>query len=273
MVLRVIKIVISIIYCAGCRFYEFLYYFSHGTHNRKAVVLTYHSIKDNQVYEFEKQMNKIVNTGLPINLDDIDKINHKKRCYAVTFDDGYQSVYKNAIPIIQKRNIPATIFLTTGFLGKKPGWITDTKNDDKHETLITEEQIKELLPSSIRFGSHTVSHPHLDKIEKNELYFEINESKKRLETILQMPVDTFSIPFGSYNDTVIENIHKAGYNKIFLNVPFTNTKGSDSCQLYGRIDVSPDDWDIEFRLKLLGAYEWLPIGIYIKKHVSNISKV
>jgi hypothetical protein len=33
----------------------------------------------------------------------------------------------------------------------------------------------------------------------------------------------------------------------------------------GRISVEPTDWALEFRLKLLGAYRWLPQAIALKR--------
>lgn len=37
----------------------------------------------------------------------------------ITFDDGYEDVYENALPILRRYNLPATVFLTSGFLGNR----------------------------------------------------------------------------------------------------------------------------------------------------------
>ncbi len=42
---------------------------------------------------------------------------------AITIDDGYESVYRLAYPVLQEYRVPATVFVTTGFVeGREPLW-------------------------------------------------------------------------------------------------------------------------------------------------------
>lgn len=42
-----------------------------------------------------------------------------ERGLIVTFDDGYRDNYSNAMPVLKELGIPATIFLATGYIGRK----------------------------------------------------------------------------------------------------------------------------------------------------------
>ena len=70
--------------------------------------------------DFEKQIFHLAKNYKIISLDKIvDRIKNRRslrRCVAITFDDGFRDNYEIAYPILKKYNVPATIFLTTGYM-------------------------------------------------------------------------------------------------------------------------------------------------------------
>jgi len=97
-------------------------------------ILAYHRISENVPLNlgpvgymfhsketFESQMKWALENGVVITLEELgDRIkSHTKpdKLYiAVTFDDGYSDVLENGLPILKKYNIPATLFVSTGFI-------------------------------------------------------------------------------------------------------------------------------------------------------------
>lgn len=71
---------------------------------------------------FDKQMAFLSKHYHLISLKDLVEILQNKqplppKCAVITFDDGWRDNYLNAYPILKKYNVPATIFLTTDFIG------------------------------------------------------------------------------------------------------------------------------------------------------------
>ena len=79
--------------------------------------------------DFEKQIVHLARNYRVVSLDEIvDRVKNRRplrRCVAITFDDGFRDNYENAYPILRKYNVPATIFLTTGYIdsGTAPWFI------------------------------------------------------------------------------------------------------------------------------------------------------
>ncbi len=111
------------------------------------------------------------------------------------FDDGYESVYDKAFPILQKLNkehdlnITATSYVITGKVGT-----------EGHMTLI---QLIELYNNGWEIGSHTVTHPELVDIDDKQLQKEIADSKKWLE-VEGFEVFTIASPYGLYDERVVD---------------------------------------------------------------------
>ena len=130
----------------------------------------------------------------------------------ITFDDGYESVYKFAFPILQKYGFVASVFIITGYVGKFNDWDVTWGKRFRH---LSWEQIEELAKHGFSFGSHTVSHPDLTKLDKKSLQFELSYSKKTLEDKIGKRVDFLSYPFGRYDFSVQRIAQETGYQRAF----------------------------------------------------------
>ena len=75
---------------------------------------------------------------------------------------------------------------------------------EEHSPYMTEIQIKELNNEGFEFGSHSMSHPHFNKLDYNNFEKEIINSKKLIEKIINKEVSSFTYPFGSRADLNFE---------------------------------------------------------------------
>jgi peptidoglycan/xylan/chitin deacetylase (PgdA/CDA1 family) len=264
MIVRLLKLIIAVIFLAVYKIYILL----QKLHGKKIpptlVIITYHSIKTEHRTKFERQMNALLKTGSPVSLDSNLNLLKNGTNIAISFDDAYQSVLYNAIPILCEKNIPATIFVPTGFLGKRPGWIKNEAHPYANEIVMTEKQLKTLPGYLITLGSHSVSHINLTQTDVQMAKEEIFESKQTLEQIIKKEVAFFAAPFATINEMFLPLFKEAKYQRVFLNIPtFPSTK--TDMYLLGRTSIEPTDWPIEYHLKLKGAYQWLPLAISLKK--------
>lgn len=166
----------------------------------------------------------------------------------ITFDDAYESVYKNAFPILCKYNFTGTLFVITKFAGKLNGW--DYHSGRFQFSHCSWDQIRCLARAGWEIGSHTVSHPLLRKLSPRELWFEIRYSKDIIEQKIQRSTNVFSYPFGWYNKGVIECVQKAGY--------------LGACTLGDRMPVIPSRYALFRR----GVYVFEPLA-YFKQKLQN----
>lgn len=223
----------------------------------RCVILYYHAITDAQRAGFARQMDEVVRLVQPIALNTKIQLQPGHRYCAVTFDDGFISVLDNALPELERRSIPATLFVPTGCLGQRPAWIRDASRSSYQEEVVSESRLATLSGHPwLSIGSHSITHPRMASLSVAECRREFRESKSELERILGQPVQLFSLPHGSYDPNVIAEARSVGYRQVFGVAPAL-AFATEGEFLSGRIATEPDDGPLEFRLKLLGAYRWM----------------
>ena len=129
----------------------------------------------------------------------------------ITFDDSYESIYKQAFPIMEACGFTATVFVISGYAGKINRW--DVNLGWRRFQHLSWSQIVELKKAGFEIGSHTVHHPDLTRIDDQLLKYELEVSKKQIEDKIGEEVQFISFPFGRYNQKVIEMSRESGYHK------------------------------------------------------------
>ncbi|MEI7832326.1 MAG: polysaccharide deacetylase family protein, partial [bacterium] len=207
------------------------------TANFSAVVLMYHRIVDLTASEkkdllarqlalppaeFAKELQYLHDNGYTVlRASDIAAaaVNHTalpEKAIAITLDDGYIDNFTQAYPILKKYNVPATVFIVTGDVGK-PGYLSW-------------ENIAAMRPL-VDFQSHTITHPDLSKITAAQLQKELAGSKAALDDHLKSITTALAYPAGDFNAAVITATRTAGYQYGWKKSGGPMTPGANPYQL------------------------------------------
>jgi peptidoglycan/xylan/chitin deacetylase (PgdA/CDA1 family) len=165
-----------------------------------------------------------------------------ERALAITFDDGYESTYREAFPVLKKYGMTAMVFLISGDRTKKND--SERLPTSAGRKMLTWEQIYEMQKAGIEFGSHSLTHPDLTRLPKELINREIGESKTILEDALKSEVSAFAYPYG-YHTPAIREIVKDHY--------------SLACS--GRLGVVRNSSD-PFKLERVDMYYFRTAGLY-----------
>jgi peptidoglycan/xylan/chitin deacetylase (PgdA/CDA1 family) len=129
-----------------------------------------------------------------------------ERSLVITFDDGYQTVYDEAFPILQRYSMSATVFLTVGERG--PMSVAGVLPSLKGRSMLSWDNIREMHRWGITFGAHTLTHPDLTRLPLDQTGSEIYNSKSIIENALSSPVTCFAYPYGRYDDRIRELVRQ-----------------------------------------------------------------
>jgi peptidoglycan/xylan/chitin deacetylase (PgdA/CDA1 family) len=229
-------------------------------------ILYYHSISDAPIRSsvspgaFESQLEYLVRGGYTLlSLSQaIDRLASDTafgdRSAVITLDDGFQDNYEHALPILTRLKVPATIFLTVGYIGT--GRLPTLTRTDFMPRPLDWREVKEMQAQGIEFGSHTITHPMLSQVPLDVARREIGESKRMLEDRLGTDVPFFCYPRGDVNEAVRRVVRDEGYRAACSTLPGLNSRRTD---LFGlrRTYISRRDSPPEFAKKMAGAYDLL----------------
>ena len=161
-------------------------------------------------------------------------VGHKGTAAAtITFDDGEDSQYRNALPLLAQQGIKATFFVNPGLVG------TEAK-------FLDWKKLQELQGAGHSIQSHGCSHKFLTACSDKELAYELGGARELLEDKLGAQVEEISVPGGRWDQRVLSACARAGYKRVYVSEPWLN---ADTCglEVVGRFMVRRTTTLLELR--------------------------
>lgn len=135
---------------------------------------------------------------------------------ALTFDDGFASVFDYAFETLTRYQLPATVFLVAETLtpaGRVVDWV-DTPPGFPLRTM-TLEQVLMMQDAGVQFGSHSYSHLDLTTLSYQDCVSDLTRSRTLLEDLLGRPVPLLAYPRGRHDEHVRRAAERAGFAYAF----------------------------------------------------------
>jgi peptidoglycan/xylan/chitin deacetylase (PgdA/CDA1 family) len=145
----------------------------------------YQTILPNQLYDY-----LVYNAPLPA------------KPIMITFDDTREEQYSIGAAVMKKYGFKGVFFVMTVSINR-PNYLT--KN-----------QIKNLSDSGNIIAAHTWDHHMVTKYTGDDWNTQLVKPKKKLEEIIEKPVNYFAYPFGLWNKKAIPEIKNSGYQMAFI---------------------------------------------------------
>jgi peptidoglycan/xylan/chitin deacetylase (PgdA/CDA1 family) len=144
----------------------------------------------------------------------------------VSFDDGYGSQERNAMPILHALRWPGVLNLEVKNLSIAGG--------------ITKRQVRKLIGAGWEIDAHTLTHRDLTTLDPATVRHEVAGSRAALRRDFHVPVDNFAYPAGRYDATAESAVRAAGYRAAVTTEPGLAHMDADRAAL-PRIRVNGTD--------------------------------
>lgn len=122
---------------------------------------------------------------------------------ALTMDDAFESIYREAWPRLRKAGLPFTVFVATDPV------------DAGTDSYMSWDQIRTLAAAGVTIGHHTVSHPHLPELDEAGVASELNGAMRRFRAELGVEPTLFAYPYGEYGLREQKLVREAGFAAAF----------------------------------------------------------
>ncbi len=216
----------------------------------EVTVLIYHRFGEDKypttnvgVERFREQMAYLLaNNYRVISLDAlVDSLAGKKtlppKAVVITIDDGFKSVYNEAWPVLKSFGFPFTVFIYIN--GIEKGF-----ND-----YMTWDEVREMAEAGVDIQDHSYSHGRMadkpagmdDDQYRNWISGDLIRSSRIMIEKLGKKPHFFAIPYGEYNQQVMEEAREIGYKAILTQDPGSVSNYTDRLMI-PREPILGNDW-------------------------------
>lgn len=175
-----------------------------------------------------------------------------KKPVILTFDDGYLNNLTEALPLLEKYNTKATIFLLADSSLDTNSW--DKGSGAPEQKLLSPTERQKLASHPlIEIGAHGFRHQKMTEMSEEERLFELQESKKSLEKEFKFPILTYAYTYGARSEDASLLAERSGYSYAVN----TDTGGlhheEDPFSIF-RVSIFPQDRAPQIRKKTSSWY-------------------
>jgi peptidoglycan/xylan/chitin deacetylase (PgdA/CDA1 family) len=177
----------------------------------------------------------------------------------ITFDDAFEDFLEHAYPTLVEFNVPATLFVPTGFVGRFNDW-------DSHMPHVTRKRIMDIhalrrvaADGLVDLGSHTVDHACMRRLARAEMQAQASSSKQWLEDTFGRSITMFSYPYGQrdhFSGLTERVLAENNYTTAVTTCWGTRNSRRQTLSLR-RIHFANDETLTKVRAKIEGLYDWV----------------
>lgn len=234
------------------------------THNREAVCFVYHRVGDARypstnisTDDFEAHLrflkdNEYKVLSLSEAVEYLRLPGEYEKVAVLTIDDGYESFFKNGVPLLKKYGFPATLAINTETVGGR--------------SYMSWEQLKACQEAGIEIANHSHSHPYFLNLDKEERYVqlrsEIEQSQQIIQNKLGIKPDLFIYPYGEFDLDMKRVVKELGFKAAAAQNSGVMHTGSDFYALcrfpMASVYAAPDKFIAKAKMKALKVDKVVP---------------
>jgi len=198
--------------------------------NTTDLILVYHSVGGGSAYPFDLRTDQFETHVQALTehhqVVDIERVlaepDAAEKRVVLTFDDGFENVYREVLPILRRYKLPATVLVCPALIENPNQDLLRRRHglsESSPLSVLTTEQLRELAASKfVTVGNHTATHLNLTELSVEEVHAEVVDSKTQLERLTGTDVTRFSYPYGAVSDEVAQVVEEA-YDISFTSQP------------------------------------------------------